>query len=61
MWGAVKEALFAVHREVLPRYELGVFKNLYILKMEVICSSETSVLSRATRCKFPKRHIIVVT
>jgi hypothetical protein len=43
-----------VSREACSLYELGRFKNLVTLKMEMICYSETSVLTRATRCKVPK-------
>jgi hypothetical protein len=53
-WDAVHEDLLAVCREAYPHYELGRSKSLVTLKMEAIYSSETSVLTRATRCKVPK-------
>jgi hypothetical protein len=46
--GAVKEAPFAVRPEAYPLSELRRFKFLVTLKMEAICSSETSVLTRVT-------------
>jgi hypothetical protein len=45
---AMQEALFAVRREARTRYELGKSKILLTLK-KTTCSSETSVLTRATR------------
>jgi hypothetical protein len=50
----LQEALFADRREAYPRYELGRFKNLVALRMNVICSSEMSLLAGATRYKVPK-------
>jgi hypothetical protein len=48
------EALFVVRREAYPRNELERFAILVTLKMDTTCSSETSVLTRTTRCKVPK-------
>jgi hypothetical protein len=43
---------------ILPRYELGKF-SLVTLKMEAICSSETSVLlTRAKRHDIPEDNIL---
>jgi hypothetical protein len=52
--GAVQEAHFAVRRKAYPLYELRSFKSLVTLKIEAICSSETTVLTRATLHKIPK-------
>jgi hypothetical protein len=54
--GAVQEALFAVFRKADPRYELG--KQPFILKMKDICSSETPVITRATRRHIPQDNIL---
>jgi hypothetical protein len=42
------EALFARHLEAYPRYDIGSLKNRVTLKIEAICSSETSVISTYT-------------
>jgi hypothetical protein len=42
--------VFTVCREAYPSYELGRLKSLVTLWMEAMCSSETSVPTRATRC-----------
>jgi hypothetical protein len=49
----LQEALFAVRREAYPRYKRERVQNHVVLKMEAICSSETSVLTRATQYKVP--------
>jgi hypothetical protein len=43
-------------------FELGRFKNFVTLKMEATYSTETSVLTRATRCNISEdiRHILRV-
>jgi hypothetical protein len=50
--GAVQEAFFAV--QAYPRCELGRFKSLITLKIEAVCSSRMSVLSKATQCNISK-------
>jgi hypothetical protein len=54
------EVLFAVLREVYPRYEVRRAKSLVALKMEAICFSETSVLSGDTcyKCTSEGRRIM---
>jgi hypothetical protein len=44
----LQAALFTVCHEGYPHYELKRFSSLVALEMEVICSSETSVLTTAT-------------
>jgi hypothetical protein len=45
-----------LHREVYRRYELGL-KSLSILKMEAICPSETSVVTKShTTSSYPRRQ-----
>jgi hypothetical protein len=48
------EAPFAVCHEECPRYDLGRFRSVVTLKMTAIHSSETSVITIATRFKVPK-------
>jgi hypothetical protein len=48
----LQEVLFPVHREVHPRCKSS-YSESFGLKMEVVCSSETSVLTITT----PHRHI----
>jgi hypothetical protein len=50
----VQETLFAAHCEAYLDCEVGKF----ILKMEAICSSETSAFTRATRRNNPEATIL---
>jgi hypothetical protein len=50
----VQKAPFAVRLEKHPRCDLGRSKSLGTLKMEAVYSSETSVLTRVTRCNVSK-------
>jgi hypothetical protein len=54
----LQEALFGVRCEAYTRCEQGRLKSFLALKMKAICSSETSFLTMAKRCKIPKdiRH-----
>jgi hypothetical protein len=50
----MQEALFTVHHEAYPHYELGRFNILITLKMKAIYSSKTSVLIIVTWYKVPE-------
>jgi hypothetical protein len=52
--GPLKETHFTIRREAYPRRNLGEFKSLITLKMEATYSSETPILTRATRRNIPK-------
>jgi hypothetical protein len=52
--GAVQEAFFATHLEAYLQCDLGRLKSLIILKMEAICSSDTSVVARSIWCNISK-------
>jgi hypothetical protein len=54
-----QEDLFTVRLEACLPYDLGRLKSLVTLKMEATCSSETSVLTGATRRHISEDNILI--